>query len=397
MKIGLLLPALPGYSETFFRSKIKGLQEKGHEVLLFTGSRQHTYSPDLNCAVYCSPNLSGSALKRIFHSSMALVKLLLTAPASAFKLFRLHRQLGDSWAQSLRSLVINSHILPHRLDWLHFGFATIGVGRELLGKAIGAKVAVSFRGYDINQYPLSTQLNVYHRLWKHTDKIHSISQSLLKTAREQLALPHNITHAIIYPAVDVLRFSSHTDAPQSTDSALLRCLLVSRLHWIKNIESVLEAMAIAIQKGLNMQLYIAGTGSEEERLRFAAHQLGVGGYITWMGNVEHEQVPKLMHEHDIFIQYSFEEGFCNAVLEAQAAGMLVVVSDAEGLSENVVHGQTGWVVPKLKPEALASTLIEVANLDKAQQTFIKNNASNRVQRHFRIEQQQQAFLQFYEA
>ncbi|MBK7870836.1 MAG: glycosyltransferase family 4 protein [Saprospiraceae bacterium] len=49
---------------------------------------------------------------------------------------------------------------------------------------------------------------------------------------------------------------------------------------------------------------------------------------------------------DIYLQYSIQEGFCNAVLEAQAMGLLCIVSDAEGLPENILHGQTGWVVPK---------------------------------------------------
>ena len=57
--------------------------------------------------------------------------------------------------------------------------------------------------------------------------------------------------------------------------------------------------------------------------------------------------------HSIYLQYSIQEGFCNAVLEAQALGLLTIVSDAEGLPENVIHGETGWVVPKRKPKFFA--------------------------------------------
>jgi colanic acid/amylovoran biosynthesis glycosyltransferase len=34
-KIGIVLSSTPGYSETFFKSKIKGLQESGYDVTLF--------------------------------------------------------------------------------------------------------------------------------------------------------------------------------------------------------------------------------------------------------------------------------------------------------------------------------------------------------------------------
>ena len=38
MKIGLVLPSVPGYSETFFTNKIKGLKAAGHTVIIFIDS-----------------------------------------------------------------------------------------------------------------------------------------------------------------------------------------------------------------------------------------------------------------------------------------------------------------------------------------------------------------------
>ena len=39
MKIALVLPAVPGYSETFFQSKIKGLLSHGHQVIVITSKK----------------------------------------------------------------------------------------------------------------------------------------------------------------------------------------------------------------------------------------------------------------------------------------------------------------------------------------------------------------------
>ena len=44
MRIGIVLSSPPGYSETFFRSKIKGLQEKGHQVLLVTAATKEKFN-----------------------------------------------------------------------------------------------------------------------------------------------------------------------------------------------------------------------------------------------------------------------------------------------------------------------------------------------------------------
>ena len=43
MTIALVLPQPPGYSETFFRSKIKGLQANGHQVILVTAATNKTF------------------------------------------------------------------------------------------------------------------------------------------------------------------------------------------------------------------------------------------------------------------------------------------------------------------------------------------------------------------
>lgn len=71
--------------------------------------------------------------------------------------------------------------------------------------------------------------------------------------------------------------------------------------------------------------------------------------------IPHEDIAKHLVTSDIYIQYSVQEGFCNAVLEAQATGMLCVVSDAEGLAENVLHEITGWVVPKKGTRVIGKT------------------------------------------
>ena len=64
---------------------------------------------------------------------------------------------------------------------------------------------------------------------------------------------------------------------------------------------------------------------------------------------------------DIYIQPSIQEGFCNSVLEAQAMGLLVIVSDAEGLHENVINNVTGWVVKKRNPILLSEKLRKYQN------------------------------------
>ena len=77
-------------------------------------------------------------------------------------------------------------------------------------------------------------------------------------------------------------------------------------------------------------------------------------FFHWLPNTKHYK--NYLEKSDIYLQYSIQEGFCNSVLEAQAMGLLSIVSDANGLTENIIHNYTGWVVPKMAPKLLANCI-----------------------------------------
>ena len=94
-------------------------------------------------------------------------------------------------------------------------------------------------------------------------------------------------------------------------------------------------------ESVNFKYTIVGDGDEYERLVLAINQLKLKNKVQLVGFVPHDDIVTFYKKADIYIQYSVEEGFCNAVLEAQSMGVLTIVSDASGLIENVVHGKTG--------------------------------------------------------
>ncbi|MBL8729809.1 MAG: glycosyltransferase [Planctomycetes bacterium] len=101
-------------------------------------------------------------------------------------------------------------------------------------------------------------------------------------------------------------------------------------------------------------LFLAGGGSEHEKLRAQADRLGLGSRVFLPGPVK--PVHDVYAASDIFTMPSFHEGLCNACLEAGFAALPQVVSDAGGNAEIVVDGQTGAVVPRGDANALANAL-----------------------------------------
>ncbi len=395
LKIGIALPALPGYSETFFRSKIRGLAAQGHEVVLFVGSGK-TIKTDLPCRIKVQGSVNSLLLLNIIQVLWAFAQSWLRYPHITQKYITLEKQSGAGWGAILKRLYLNKHILSEqKLDWLHFGFATMALERENVANALKAKAAVSFRGYDISIYPLKHP-GCYQLLWQKLDRVHTISDDLLQVAY-QLGLPQSIPVQKITPAIDTNYFQRMTPPkpfPVNRDRPL-QLLTVGRLHWKKGLEYTLQALAMLKDCGIEFRYTLIGEGKEYERLVFAAHQLGIGAQVHFAGRVPHEQVKSYYEQADIYLQYSIQEGFCNAVLEAQSIGLLCIVSDAEGLPENVLHEQSGWVVPKRQPQQLAQQIQQVLQMDEKSLNEIRQFAMQRVREEFNLEKQQREFLLFY--
>ncbi|WP_242117959.1 glycosyltransferase [Aestuariivivens sediminicola] len=386
MHIGLVLAKTPTYSETFFISKIKGLQANGFKVTMFVQDRE----PGFNlCPVKVAVKVyKRNIIKQIF---VIIFELLKAIPHlnRFLNFFRLEKGAGRSFKRCLKNAYFNAHILSAQVDWLHFGFATLAIGSEHVARAMGTKMAVSFRGFDLDVFPLKHP-GCYDLLWHRVDQVHSISAYLLQTAYTQ-GLPKTVPYQIITPA---LTFPILEDRPFEKPKAW-HIVTVARLHWIKGLQTTLEAMAILKAMEINFRYDIVGDGHDYEALKFAIHQLGLSEQVRLMGKRSHFDTLNLLNQADIYVQFSFSEGFCNAVLEAQALGMLCVVSNAGGLSENIIDGKTGWIVKNRSSKELARTLEYVMQLPGEQKIRVKNQAKERVIKEFNIGKQKTKFMNFY--
>ncbi len=101
-------------------------------------------------------------------------------------------------------------------------------------------------------------------------------------------------------------------------------------------------------------LFLAGDGSEMEKLQQQVQRLGLGDRVRLPGRVS--PVHDVYAASDVFTMPSFHEGLCNACLEASFAELPQIVSTAGGNAEIVVDGETGFVVPKGDARALAAAL-----------------------------------------
>jgi len=385
INIGLVLPALPGYSESFFNNKINGLIKNGFNVSLFITRKVSSKAVSLPVPIHYQVNINDK-----LYLLFSLITICVMHPLICFRLFKLEMGLHNNWIRSLKSLIINIHIIGKPLDWLHFGFSTTALGRENVAMAMGIKVATSFRGFDIGLYP-HQHSGCYDMLWGKIDKIHTISDDLYKKAIN-LGLDPKIAFKKISPAIDTKYFESNVDRNLHDP---LRILSVGRLTWKKGYEYALKALVLLKSTQINFEYHIVGEGYYREAIMYSIYKLGLAKNVILKGQISSVEVKSEMEWADIYLQPSIQEGFCNAVLEAQAMGLLCVVTNADGLPENVLDGETGWVVPKRSAEKISNKIINIVNMDDDRLNKIRKYAVKRVKNEFNLELQAQLFRDFY--
>lgn len=387
-RIGIVLSAVPGYSETFFRNKIKGLQDHGFEVFLFV-DQNHPKNIKAPCEIIIAPNFKVNPFLKFIRIVKTFFKAIFINTRQSYSLFQLDKADGLSLKKRVKQLLLNQFLFTKKLDWLHFGFGILAVNRENVAQAIGAKMAVSFRGFDMYLSPLKHK-ECYNILFLKQVHYHVLSNQMKKILI-QSGLSQSMIQ-VIPPAIDVTCFQPKK---LKQNNKLIEIITIARLHWIKGLEYTLEALALLKKGGVEFKYTIIGDGEEYERLVFAAHQLDIKQQVAFKGKMTQNEIVKELELADIYIQYSIQEGFCNAVLEAQAMGLLCVVSDADGLKENVLDAKTGWVVSKRNPTLLAEKIKELISLSDSEQQEIKRTAISRVMKNFNIKQQQVDFVKFY--
>ena len=289
-------------------------------------------------------------------------------PMIRIRYYKLERKDGKSKKQAIKFLYLAAHILPHRLDWLQFGFGTMTIGKENVAKAIGAKMGVSFRGFDAFVYPLKYP-GCYDKIWDKVDKVHVLSNSL-KNQVNHLSDQKDLSTTIIEPAIDL----QENISIKETFIHPLKILTVARLHWIKGLDYAIHAMKMLADQKLEFEYDIIGTGAEYEKLFFMIHDLELTNQVHLIGEKSHEETLKKFRDYDIYIQPSISESYCNAVLEAKAAGLLCIVSESGGLTDNIKDYTSGWLVPKMDSNSIALKIKEVMQLEHQELSRIRKNA-----------------------
>jgi glycosyltransferase involved in cell wall biosynthesis len=130
------------------------------------------------------------------------------------------------------------------------------------------------------------------------------------------------------------------------------CLLY--LGWLDKEKGIFELLvaSLALSKRHSFRLQIAGRGNADVQARDFVQSNGLQDVIEFVGWVEGEAKEELLMNSDILILPSWAEGFPNAIIEAMAAKLAVVVTKVGNVPDLIKDGYHALLVPPKDSEAL---------------------------------------------
>ena len=204
-----------------------------------------------------------------------------------------------------------------------------------------------------------------------SDIVTCVSKSLKEDTLDQFDIKKNIE--VIPNFIDINKYilqqdlCLHENPVQSKEFIISH---VSNFRSVKNIANVIKIF-YNIQKELEAKLLMIGEGPDKSLAEDLCNELGISHLVDFLGNTN--QVEKNLCHSDLFLLPSSAESFGLAALEAMASKVAVVSSNAGGLPEININGETGYVENFDDVEQMSKKAISILSNRKSLENF-KNKA-----------------------
>lgn len=139
-------------------------------------------------------------------------------------------------------------------------------------------------------------------------------------------------------------------------------LYVGRIHRMKGIEELLEAVSLLAKGHPEVRLDIIGTGPTYylNQLKSLVSRLKIKSKVSWLGFIPHQEVQQLYPQYGAVVVPSKQESFGLVALEALANGVPLVSTNSGGLSQ-FVNQQVAEVIPNVSGIDTARAIINMWN------------------------------------
>jgi N-acetyl-alpha-D-glucosaminyl L-malate synthase BshA len=237
----------------------------------------------------------------------------------------------------------------HELDLVHVHYAiphatSAWIAEEMLAQERDLKIVTTLHGTDITLVGLHPSFHAITRFSiLRSHGLTAVSEFLKRETVRDFTVPEDRIE-VIPNFIDTEVFRPGLEpchrATLAPDGEKI-VMHISNFRSVKRVEDVVATFARLNDK-VPSRLVLVGDGPDRPRALMRAEELGVRDQVLFLG--KHTSVHELLSCADLFLLPSENESFGLAALEAMACGAPVVASNAGGIPEVVVDGETGYLL-----------------------------------------------------
>lgn len=369
MKIGIICYPTYGGSGVVATELGKALASVGHEVHFIT----YTQPPRLD---FFSEN--------IFYHEVSV---------ASYPLFE-YLPYESALASKMVDVTVNE-----QLDLIHVHYAIPHASAAYLAKqilkykGIHVPVITTLHGTDITLVGRDPSFEpVVTFSINESDGVTAVSESLRNDTYSSFEILSNIE--VIPNFIDLNRFQKQPKehfklAICHNGEKLL--MHTSNFRKVKRIEDIIRVFA-KVQKQIPAKLLLVGDGPERSGMEALCRDLGVAADVRFLGKLD--TIEEALSLADLFFLTSEKESFGLAALEAMACEVPVISSNAGGITEVNIHGETGFVSEIGDVDDMVANTIKILT-DEGLHLQMKANALARA-KEFSLEKILPMYERYYE-
>ncbi len=232
----------------------------------------------------------------------------------------------------------------------------------------------------------------YNHFW--LKKIICVSEKIKNVISKDIQLKSRLT--TVHSGVDTKRFIGGNNFKNELKIDKTSILIgnASALSDHKDLITFVEVAQQIINKtNKKVHFVLIGEGKERSIIERRIKELKLTTYFTLTGF--RNDIAEILPQLDIFLMTSKEEGLGTTVLDAMAAGVAVVSTNAGGLPESVLHQKTGLLANVADVKNLSNLILQLIENNDLKQT-LETAAKNWVNKQFSKEKMAKGVLKVYD-
>lgn len=253
-----------------------------------------------------------------------------------------------------------------------------------------SKLIVSLHGEDVKSLPHESKISMwlFRKILKRADVITANSMYTLKLALE-IVPDINEKSKVIYNGINIEEFKGD----RAFGHKRKYIFAIGRLCYKKGFDILINAFKLVTAQIDDIDLFIAGSGPDEARLREIITTSGLQGRVKLYGYTDRKTTAELFKGCEFVIVPSRHEAFGLIILEAMASGKIVIASRSGGPQEIIGHDIDGILVENGNIQALAQAILNVLGDAQLRPRLTRNLATKIAD--FTVAKKGKEFLDIY--